>query len=190
MPDTPVEKSPLYTRTGDNGTTSLVGGARAPKDAPRLETYGTIDELNSHIGLLRAEAPDTVEGATLQTIQNRLFDIGSYLASDPEGPWPMPPGVGPRDIEAIEEAIDRLDSRLPRLNSFVLPGGSPQAAHAHIARTVCRRAERLIVGLSRQTPVAPEVMRYINRLSDYLFALARFCNTSQNIDEILWQKNC
>lgn len=185
-----MTKSPLYTRTGDNGTTSLVGGERVAKDSLRLEAYGTVDELNSHIGLLRAEAtdPDTIR--TLQTVQNLLFDIGGYLASDPEGTWTLPPGVAPHDIEAIEKAIDSLDGQLPKLNSFVLPGGSPQAAHAHIARTVCRRAERRIIALSRQAPVAPEVIRYINRLSDYFFALARFCNTSQNIDEIIWQKNC
>lgn len=187
--DTP-EKSTLYTRTGDNGTTSLVDGSRTDKDSDRLEAYGTIDELNSHIGLYMALEPQSPETPTLLTIQHRLFDIGGYLACPPSDTPLLPPGVTDTDITAIEQAIDRVDALLPRHRRFILPGGSQAAAQAHVARTVARRAERRLITLARTSAVDPHVLRYINRLSDYLFALARFSNIAHKIDEIFWQKNC
>lgn len=186
-----MKKSIIYTRTGDAGTTSLVGGTRIEKHSLRLEAYGTIDELNSHIGLTAAISPRNDDIApTLTWLQHRLFDIGGYLACDPDGAFTLPPGITDADITRLEQAIDRLDSQLPAIDRFVLPGGSHAAATAHIARTVCRRAERRITALAATAPVHPLVSKFINRLSDYLFVLARFNNVSQNIDEIFWQKDC
>ncbi len=183
-------KSRLYTRTGDDGTTSLVGGARAPKDCERLEAYGTIDELNSWLGLLAASADITPQRRDmLQKIQNTLFDIGAELATEPESSWqPVPlPDTAVDDIEAY---IDTVDGALPPLRSFILPGGASDAARANLARTVARRAERRIVALARTAPVNPHIRRYINRLSDFLFALAREINVNAGYDEIFWQKDC
>lgn len=185
-----MKKSKLYTRTGDAGTTSLIGGTRIAKNSPRLEAYGTVDELNSHIGLVNARTTDPDIRAMLTWIQHRLFDIGSCLACDPNGDFSMPSGIDDAAIRRLECAIDALDSRVPPLNRFVLPGGSVESAEAHIARTVARRAERRILTLAGQSEVPPEVLRFINRLSDYLFVLARFNNINQNIDEIFWQKDC
>lgn len=186
-----MKKSIIYTRTGDAGTTSLVGGTRVDKHSLRLEAYGTIDELNSHIGLTAALTPHDGETAeTLTWIQHRLFDIGGYLACDPDGAFTLPTGITDAAISRLEHAIDSLDSQLPAIDRFVLPGGSTAAAVTHIARTVCRRAERRITALAKTAPVDTSVTRFINRLSDYLFVLARFNNVSQNIDEIFWQKDC
>lgn len=187
-----MKKSLVYTRTGDAGMTSLVGGARVAKDSVRIEAYGTLDELNSHIGVVMAcEGIVSEVEELLFFVQNRLFDIGSYLASDPnDESFKMPVGVTDEDIIRIEKAIDSLDSRFPKLNSFVLPSGSMASAHTHVARTVCRRAERRIITLSGQAPVDRNVIRFINRLSDYLFVLARFNNINQNIPEIFWNKDC
>ena len=183
-------KSKLYTRRGDDGTTSLVGGTRVMKDSPRLQAYGTIDELNSWLGLLAASdaiAPDT--RATLRSIQHRLFDIGAALATEPESAW-QPQLPGQLAIEHLEQAIDQIDATLPPLRQFVLPGGHPDAARANVARTVARRAERAIITLSQTTAVDPVILQYINRLSDFLFALSRQININANIDEIFWQKDC
>lgn len=188
--DKQIPKSQLYTRTGDTGTTSLVGGRRADKDDPRLEAYGTIDELNSHIGLVHATASSPLIADTLLWIQHRLFDIGGYLACHPESQFQLPPGVTDSDILRLEQAIDTVDASLPPLNSFVLPGGSVEAAQTHIARTVARRAERRIISLNRLHPVDPSVIRFINRLSDFLFSIARFNNVNRHIDEIFWHKDC
>lgn len=186
-----MKKSIIYTRTGDTGTTSLVGGTRIEKHSLRLEAYGTIDELNSHIGLTAAISPHNDDVAqTLTWIQHRLFDIGGYLACDPHGAFTLPSGITDTAISRLEQAIDRLDSLLPAIDRFVLPAGSQAAATAHIARTVCRRAERRITALAATSPVDPSVTKFINRLSDYLFVLARFNNVSQNINEIFWQKDC
>lgn len=185
-----MKKSIIYTRTGDSGMTSLVGGTRASKNSARLEAYGTIDELNSHIGLCAAQAPDPLTGPMFAWIQHRLFDIGSYLACDPQGDFVLPPGADDETVGRLETMIDTIDSRLPRINRFVLPGGSLGAAQAHVARTVCRRAERRILALSAEAPVSPQVLRFINRLSDFLFVVARFNNVNHNIDEIFWQKDC
>lgn len=185
-----MKKSNLYTRTGDTGRTSLVGSSRTDKDAPRLEAYGTIDELNAHIGLVHARTADPDIRATLLGIQHRLFDLGAYLACPPDGTFTLPVGVSDDDILRLEAAIDTIDSRLPCLNSFVLPGGCVESAATHIARTVARRAERRIVSLSRVESVDPLAIRYVNRLSDYLFALARYENISRGLDEIFWHKDC
>lgn len=185
-----MKKSNLYTRTGDSGRTSLVGGSRIEKDAIRLEAYGTLDELNAHLGLVHSSATDPDVAATLLWIQHRLFDLGAYLACPPDSDFQLPVGVTDGDIMRLETVIDTIDSRLPKLDRFVLPGGCRSAAEAHVARTVARRAERRIVSLSRQAPVDPLALRFINRLSDYLFALARFNNISAGVDEIFWQKDC
>ena len=185
-----MKKSIVYTRTGDAGTTSLVGGERAPKNSLRLEAYGTIDELNSHIGLVASHTKQDDVVEMLIWIQHRLFNIGGYLACNPDGEFILPPGADDEAVARLEGMIDELDSRLPRIKCFVLPGGSAEAAEAHIARTVCRRAERLIVSLSQQSAVDATVMRFVNRLSDFLFVLARFCNVANGVDEIFWQKDC
>lgn len=183
-------KSRLYTRTGDDGTTSLVGGSRAPKDCPRLEAYGTLDELNSWLGLLAASADMPAHRRDmLRKIQNTLFDIGAELATEPESQW-QPAPLPASAVEALEGHIDDIDSNLPPLRQFILPGGAPDAARANVARTVARRAERRIVALARTTPVNPNITRYINRLSDLLFALGREININTGNDEIFWQKDC
>ena len=186
-----MKKSPLYTATGDSGTTSLVGGTRTSKASQRVETYGTIDELNSSIGLLRAQMTQSQpEDTALNTIQCRLFDIGTAIATPTPPGSDAPAAVAPDDIAAIEHEIDTIDSQLPPLKSFVLPGGTVSAAQAHVARTVCRRAERLMVALARTEPVHPLSLTYINRLSDYLFAIARFNNIKASHAEIFWSKDC
>ena len=179
-------KSRLYTGGGDAGTTSLVGGTRVGKDDARLEAYGTLDELNSHIGLLAAgSAVDDHDRTVLADIQRRLFDAGTLLATEPGSRWqPAPFGEAP--AKALEAEIDRLDAALPPLRSFILPGGHIESARAHVARTVARRAERRMVALARTgVDVDPDVMRYINRLSDYLFALARHLNHTTSTPEII-----
>lgn len=185
-----MDKSIVYTRTGDKGTTSLVGGKRVRKNDIRIEAYGTIDELNSHIGIVDAHSthlPDIHE--MLLFVQHRLFNIGGYLASDPES-YEMPCGVSDDDITRMEHMIDIVDSRLPDINKFVLPGGTMAAAQCHVARTVCRRAERRIIDLGDTTDMDSHVTTFVNRLSDFLFVLARFFNVESNKDEIFWNKDC
>lgn len=186
-----MKKAAVYTRTGDRGTTSLVGGQRVEKHSMRIEAYGTVDELNSHLGILTSH-PETREAdrTFLLTVQNHLFDIGSYLACDPEGDFVLPTGVNAERLQALEHQIDALDSLLPRIDRFVLPTGSPLTAECHVARAVCRRAERRLTQLAAATKVDPEVLAYINRLSDYLFILARFNNINTDHPEIFWQKDC
>lgn len=177
----------VYTRTGDAGTTSLVGGTRVSKTSPRLEAYGTVDELNSWLGLINAsEALPQPAHATLNDAMNNLFNVGSALATEPESKWqPLPfPDAA---TGALESAIDALEATLPRHNCFILPGGHPDAARANIARTVARRAERRILALTADTPVDPAILRYINRLSDYLFVLSRAINANTGVPEQFWQ---
>lgn len=186
-----MDKAKIYTRSGDCGTTSLVGGSRVAKHSDRIEAYGTLDELNSLIGLITSH-PDLAETdrTFLTAIQSHLFDIGSYLACPPDGKFVLPSGVTPDRLSRLESQIDRLDASLPPINSFILPAGTELSARCHVARTVCRRAERRITALADHCEIAPEVIAYVNRLSDYLFTLARFNNIKNGCAEIFWQKDC
>ena len=178
----------IYTRTGDAGQTSLVGGKRVSKASDRLDAYGTVDELNSHLGLLAAmSAIDRPSVTFLQKIQNRLFNLGAYLATESDDPSFGPKGIGEEEIKQIEDEIDRLDATLPPLTSFILPGGTPAACQANIARTVCRRAERRLIRLSQAAPLHPHAIGYLNRLSDYLFTLGRHLNHLASIPELPWR---
>jgi len=179
--------SRIYTKSGDGGETGLGDGTRVPKDAPRVAAYGEVDELNSVIGLARANCPDCPEAALLRSVQNDLFDVGADLCVPPSEQ--EEPGkalrVGVAQAERLEKAIDRLNENLQPLTSFVLPGGTPAAAWLHLARTVCRRAERAVVTLMRTEKVNPQVLIYLNRLSDFLFVLARVANDNGKAD-VLW----
>ncbi|MDE7427199.1 MAG: cob(I)yrinic acid a,c-diamide adenosyltransferase [Muribaculaceae bacterium] len=185
-----TKKSNVYTRTGDSGTTSLVGGTRVPKTHPRLEAYGTVDELNSWLGLLiqLPEVPAPQKEVMAQ-IQHKLFDIGCMLATEPDSAW-QPQSLPESALTAMENAIDTMDAQLPVHNRFILPGGTCASAYANIARTVARRTERRILTLAQDAPVDPLLIKYINRLSDYLFILSRAINISCGASEIFWNKNC
>jgi cob(I)alamin adenosyltransferase len=188
-----MKKSGLYTRTGDGGQTSLVGGQRVDKTSDRLEAYGTVDELNAALGSIIVNINDSASAAFLTWLQSRMFDLGSYLATDADDNAELAGQMFPdidQAVERIEHEIDRIDAMLPPLKSFVLPQGSASAVAAHVARTVCRRAERRVLTLAKSATVSPEALRLLNRMSDYLFALARFCNISENVDEIFWNKSC
>lgn len=181
----------IYTKTGDKGTTSLVGGTRVPKTHIRLEAYGTVDELNSHLGLLITYLPDAQDRDFLQQVQDKLFVVGSHLATDQEKTKLKDASViTPEQVETMEREIDRLDALLPPLTAFVLPGGSRGAAVCHVCRTVCRRAERRILALSEQAEISSELLAYVNRLSDYLFILSRKINLDEKKDEIFWNNSC
>jgi cob(I)alamin adenosyltransferase len=175
----------IYTRKGDDGTTGLLGGERVKKHHLRVEAYGTVDELNSHIGLLRAVSNELFIVETLSEIQNRLFTAGSILATAPQADFVIP-GLEEGDAAFLEQAIDRMDEKLPELKNFILPGGSSEGAQAHIARCVCRRAERLVVYLNEDEAIDPLIIQYLNRLSDYLFTLARFFDYLKGGREITW----
>ncbi len=186
-----MKKSNLYTATGDKGTTSLVGGQRIAKCDARLEAYGTVDELNAHIGLLRQMGNHPDDDALLLFIQNKLFVVGSYLATDTEFTQLREASrMCTEEIERIEHRIDTLDSLVPPLNAFLLPGGTASAAQAHICRTVCRRAERRICQVAQEVEVDECIMKFVNRLSDYFFVLARFNNNQAQQEEIFWDKAC
>ena len=178
----------IYTKTGDAGETGLRGGRRVPKDDARVAAYGAVDELNAAIGFAGALDPASFEGPLLDTIQRDLFAIGAELATpDPaQQPSGQAAPVGAGAVEALERAIDRNEQRLEPLAQFILPGGAPKAAALHVARTVCRRAERQVVGLGRQTPVAPAILQYLNRLSDLLFVLARAANLAAGRPDLPW----
>lgn len=183
-----VYLSRIYTRSGDSGETGLGDGTRVSKDHPRVTSYGTVDELNSVLGLLVAQQPDLAERDLILHVQNDLFDVGADLCTPP-GPEEKPGEklrVTPRQVTQLEEAIDRLNAPLKPLASFVLPGGTSAAAWGHLARTVCRRAERDVVTLMRQEKVNPSVLTYLNRLSDLLFVLGRVWNHHGAMD-VLWQ---
>ncbi|GBD37347.1 Cob(I)yrinic acid a,c-diamide adenosyltransferase [bacterium HR36] len=181
-----VYLSRIYTRTGDSGETSLGDGRRVGKDHPRVVAYGEVDELNAVLGLLLACAAQQSEADLIRRIQNDLFDVGADLCCPlTEGDRPRL-RVQPQQVRWLEEQIDRLNARLPPLTSFVIPGGEPAAAWCHLARTVCRRAERAVVTLSRHEAINPEVLVYLNRLSDLLFVLARIYNDDGKKDR-LWQ---
>jgi cob(I)alamin adenosyltransferase len=179
----------IYTRTGDEGETALFGGGRVPKDHLRVVAYGDVDELNSAVGLVLATSPGEIEAGLLQSIQHDLFAIGGRLASpDPEKvKKALAKAVVPEArITEMERAIDRADGELAPLTAFVMPGGSPKAAQFHIARTICRRAERSVVSLSRTEGVDPVILRYLNRLSDLLFTLARLANHRAGVPDHTW----
>ena len=176
----------IYTKTGDKGLTSLIGGTRVPKHHLRIESYGTVDELNSYIGLIRDQDIATKHKEVLKEVQDRLFTIGASLAADPEKSKMKIPDLHTADIELLEQEIDRMDTELPPLRRFILPGGSNAVSFCHIARCVCRRAERLSVHLSEDSFVEEKVIIYLNRLSDYLFTLSRKIGNEQQIVENEW----
>jgi cob(I)alamin adenosyltransferase len=176
----------IYTKTGDKGFTSLIGGTRVPKHHLRIESYGTVDELNSYIGLIRDQEITTHDKQLLKEIQDRLFTIGSSLAADPEKSKMIIPDLHDADIELLEQEMDNMNKTLPELKHFILPGGSTMISYCHIARCVCRRAERLTVHLAEESKVDDKVVIYLNRLSDYLFTLARKLGNEHNIPENQW----
>ena len=185
----------VYTRTGDKGETGLVGGNRVPKDDPRIESYGTIDELNSVLGIVRAcndatpPSPATKRlDQILRQVQNELFDLGSELATPPDAVWEGRIRIGPEHIRVLERTIDECQEELAPLKSFVLPGGGAIGAVLHQARTVCRRAEREILSLSRRAPLGDGPLAYVNRLSDLLFVLSRWISKRLGEPEYLWEK--
>ncbi len=176
----------IYTKTGDAGYTSLIGGTRVPKYHLRIESYGTIDELNSYIGLIGSQEIDEKDRLMLKEIQDRLFTIGSSLAADPEKSTMKIPDLNLADIELLETEMDRMELILPQLKHFILPGGNNAVSFCHLARCVCRRAERITIQLSEDSFVEEKVKIYLNRLSDYLFVLARKIGFDQSIAENKW----
>ncbi|MBR2017748.1 MAG: cob(I)yrinic acid a,c-diamide adenosyltransferase [Prevotella sp.] len=181
----------VYTKTGDKGETSLVGGVKVTKTCCRIEAYGTIDELNSHIGLLVSMLEDDCDITMLERIQSCLFNVGTHLATDQSqtqlySSAKLPDG----EVERLEQIIDKMIEVLPESHGFVLPGGTIQASQAHVCRTVCRRAERCIIRLSEEAVVSPEIIKYINRLSDLLFVFAKKLNFIAGSNEKLWQNYC
>ncbi|SOD97254.1 cob(I)yrinic acid a,c-diamide adenosyltransferase [Spirosoma fluviale] len=180
----------IYTKTGDKGQTALIGGRRVSKSDLRIDTYGTVDELNSWIGLVRDQPVNNGRKDLLKEIQDRLFTIGSELATDPEKNLKRPmPAITPEDVTLLEQGMDTMDAELPELRAFVLPGGHESVSFCHLARTVCRRAERLIISLNDETNGAVDelVLQYVNRLSDYLFVLSRKMAQELNAEEVTWQ---
>ncbi len=183
----------VYTKTGDKGTTALFGGDRVPKDHIRIDSYGTVDELNSYIGLIRDQEIDSHYKTILIEIQDRLFTVGAILATPQEKeilkngkPRLQNLGIIDSDIELLENEIDKMEESLPPMTHFVLPGGHPTVSHCHIARCICRRAERLAVHLSHIEHVPEIAIKYLNRLSDYLFVLARKLTSDLKADEVKW----
>ena len=176
----------IYTKTGDKGYTSLIGGTRVPKHHLRIESYGTVDELNSYIGLIRDQDITGHDKQLLKEIQDRLFTIGSSLASDPEKSKMIIPDLHEADIELLEKEMDAMNKNLPELRHFILPGGNNAISFCHIARCVCRRAERLSVHLSEESQVDIKVNIYLNRLSDYLFVLSRKIGNDHKVPENQW----
>ncbi|MBZ2186545.1 MAG: cob(I)yrinic acid a,c-diamide adenosyltransferase [Bryobacter sp.] len=182
----------IYTKTGDKGETGLVGGQRVPKDAQRIAVFGTVDELNSFVGLVRISASDNKLNeleAICERIQHELFNLGSVLATLPEDLHPNQPRVNQETITQLERDIDQYNSALPPLRSFVLPGGSRLCAELHVCRTICRRAERELVTLSHQEEVPRDALLYLNRLSDAFFVWSRWVNQALGLPEALWQPN-
>ncbi len=183
----------IYTKTGDNGTTSLFGGKRVPKHHIRIESYGTVDELNSWLGLIRDQEIEPHTREVLMRVQDRLFVIGSLLATAPgkeksqgSNPHKRLPAINDNDILLLEEEIDTMETSLPALTHFILPGGHNFVSYCHIARTVCRRAERMATYLDSQEPVDVKILKYLNRLSDYLFVLARKLSRDAGAEENIW----
>ena len=181
----------VYTRTGDKGQTSIVGGIRVSKASARLEAYGTVDELSSHLGLLAAMLSEGEYHDMIIRVQNNLFNVCTNLATDQsQTPLYDSAKLADGEIELLEKEVDRMMKLLPERQGFILPGGTPVAAQAHVCRTVCRRAERRIVALSEVAQISPETLQYVNRLSDYLFVLAKIINFNAEVSEIVWQNVC
>ena len=188
-PDATLSGVKIYTKTGDSGETGLFAGGRVPKDHARVAAYGDVDELNAAVGAALAIEPRGFERDLLQTVQRDLFTVGAELATPDASKLsktlPNPP-VGDANVAALEQAIDRHEARLEPLRNFILPGGAPKAAALHVARTICRRAERSVVRLGRETAVSPAVLRYFNRLSGLLFVLARAANAASGEPDVRW----
>ena len=176
----------IYTKTGDKGQTSLIGGTRVPKHHLRIETYGTVDELNSYIGLIRCQDIEVHHQVLLKEVQDRLFTVGASLAADPEKSQMKIPDLHDSDIDLLESEMDTMNELLPALKHFVLPGGNTIVSYCHLARCVCRRAERLAVALTENSFVDERIIVYLNRLSDYLFVLARKLNMDFKAEESVW----
>lgn len=176
----------VYTKKGDAGQTSLLGGTRVPKHHLRIEAYGTVDELNAWMGMLKDQPVASPYADFLKQIQDTLFTLGSHLAADPEANRMQLPAVTPEDVALLEQSIDKMEEGLPTLQNFVLPGGHPANSIAHVARCVCRRAERLAVHLHEQAPVDPILLQYLNRLSDWLFVFSREMTRRSGADEVPW----
>lgn len=176
----------IYTKKGDEGKTSLLGGTRVPKHHLRIEAYGTIDELNSYMGVIRDQDPAGPYREFLKEIQDNLFTLGSLLASDPEKNNFKLPSLTEEDVTRLEQSIDEMDGELPELKNFVLPGGHLANSFTHVARCVCRRAERLAVHLAEDAPVDPITLKYLNRLSDWLFTFSRMMTLKTGSEEVAW----
>ncbi len=187
----------IYTKRGDSGETSLAGGQRVPKDSERIDAYGTVDELNAFVGLAVVSCEEMIAHyprigvllAILRRVQHELFNLGSILATLPEDVHPKQARITNAEVEQLEREIDAMNESLPSLRSFVLPGGTRVNAELHVTRTVCRRAERLLIALARTEPVPPETIQYLNRLSDAMFVWSRWVNNVVGAPEILWQPN-
>jgi cob(I)alamin adenosyltransferase len=183
----------IYTKRGDAGETGLVGGQRVPKDTRRIEAYGTVDELNAFVGLAAVSCAEDSRlaslAAILRRVQHELFNLGSILATEPADVHPHQPRVTAAEIAQLEREIDSMNGDLPPLRSFVLPGGTRLNAELHVTRTVCRRVERLVVAMSREESVPPEVIPYLNRLSDAMFVWSRWANHVLGVPEVLWEPN-
>jgi cob(I)alamin adenosyltransferase len=200
MTDSPFQEPRLainrvYTRQGDSGETALAGGQRVPKDAPRIEAYGAVDELNAFVGLVRAAIAEQGRAnldplaAILLRVQHELFNLGSILATLPEDVHPKQPRITMAEVDQLEREMDRMNADLAPLRSFVLPGGSRLNAELHVCRTVCRRAERVAVTLARTEPVPPEAVQYLNRLGDAFFVWSRWASHRSGTPETLWDPN-
>lgn len=178
----------IYTKRGDDGTTGLLGGMRVPKHHARIEAYGNVDELNSYLGVLRDLLEGSNHTAVLLEIQDRLFTIGSHLALEPgyEGRMQLP-SITEEDVAFLEKEMDRMDASLPEMKNFVLPGGHIAVSHCHVARCICRRAERSVTFLTEQNPVPGVILHYLNRLSDYLFVLSRMVSQEKGAVETAWK---
>jgi len=177
----------IYTKTGDSGTTSLLGGARVSKAHIRIEAYGTVDELNSYIGMLRDQPVNEHRKDFLKEIQDRLFTLGAELATEPGKDKVVKPDLFQKDVDVLEKAMDEMNESLPALKNFVLPGGHQSVSFAHLARCVCRRAERIAIALHEVEPVDSLTIQYLNRLSDYLFMLGRKMAMDLAVEEVKWE---
>ncbi|WP_291788619.1 cob(I)yrinic acid a,c-diamide adenosyltransferase [Cecembia sp.] len=177
----------IYTKTGDTGKTSLLGGRRVSKSDLRIDAYGTVDELNSYIGLLRDQAVNTKRGDLLKEVQDRLFTIGATLATEPGKANVKKPDLHDEDLELLEKEIDNMEALLPQLRHFILPGGHQVVSFCHIARTVCRRTERCVIDLMEVEHVDEIIVKYLNRLSDYLFVLGRLIAQELEVEEVTWK---